>query len=306
MNTGKFRLVGPRSSARSNTSVVVFAFALLLLDQGTARAHGVIGDRTFLSPIVGNDAFSDSAFSLTGRRSNYEFSLISELEKQLSENSSILLSGGWARINPGTGQRKTNGSTDLSIYFRHAVYKSPLHEMEFTVSPFVVVPVGDRMIPDQGYTHLGGELLLAKGLGDLPHSPLFKYLRPLALQGEASYAGRIQGPANSDVFANLELEYSFEYLDRSVEPLTFLNRFVGLMPYAQFNYSQAFMASRLTTMPDFRLTPGLAYVGEYFELSAGAQVAFNGAAPSGDRVAVIGLVEVFYDDLFPALGWKPF
>jgi hypothetical protein len=54
------------------------------------------------------------------------------------------------------------------------------------------------------------------------------------------------------------------------------------------------------------LTPGLAYLGDYCELSVGAQVALNGAAPGGDRIAVLGLVEIFYDDIFPILGWKPF
>jgi hypothetical protein len=54
------------------------------------------------------------------------------------------------------------------------------------------------------------------------------------------------------------------------------------------------------------LTPGLAYLGNYCELSVGGQIALNGAAPSGDRVTVIGLIEVFYDNIFPALGWNPF
>jgi len=42
-------------------------------------------------------------------------------------------------------------------------------------------------------------------------------------------------------------------------------------------------------------------------VSVGAQVALNGAAQPGDRAAVIGLIEVFYDELFPTLvAWKPF
>ena len=80
----------------------------------------------------------------------------------------------------------------------------------------------------------------------------------------------------------------------------------SLVPYVQFNYAQSFIASRLTTSPDFLLTPRVAYMGKYCEVSAGAQVALNGTAQSGDHVAVIGLVEVFYDDLFPALAWNPF
>jgi hypothetical protein len=131
-------------------------------------------------------------------------------------------------------------------------------------------------------------------------------LRPLALQAEAGYAGRIQGPANSDVFANLELEYSLDYLNRFVERLEVGRPFVEFVPYVQFNYAQSFIASRLTTSPDFRLTPGIAYLGDDCELSVGTQVALNGAAPSGDHVVVLGLVEIFYDNIFPELSWKPF
>ena len=148
--------------------------------------------------------------------------------------------------------------------------------------------------------------MLGKGFGDLPDRPVLQYLRPFAAQAEVGYAGRVQGPANSDVFANLELEYSVEYLDHFVERLTVGRPLLKLVPYVQFNYAQSFIASRLTTKPDFRLTPGIAYLGDYCELSVGAQVALNGAAPSGDHVAVLGLVEVFYDNIFPVLGWNPF
>jgi hypothetical protein len=165
---------------------------------------------------------------------------------------------------------------------------------------------GTRRIGDQGFTHLGGELLLGKGMGDLPNSGSLRYLRPFAVQSEVGYAGRIEGPANSDVVANFEVEYSLRYLNSFVNAVGLESPWINLVPYVQFNYSQALLASQLTTLPDFRLTPGVAYLGDYCEVSLGAQVALNGAARSGDRVAVIGLVEVFYDDIFPALGWQPF
>ncbi len=279
---------------------------LLLLGSTDAYAHGIVGNRIFLSPIVGNDAFPDNALNLTMRRSDYEFSLLPAFEKQLSENSSLLFVGSWHRVTPGAGQRKEEGFGDLPIYYRQRVFISVPHEMEITLSPFVVLPVGNRQIADQGYTHLGGEVLLGKGLGDLPDSPSLRFLRPLALQVEAGYAGRIQGPANSDIFGNLEVEYSLEYLDHFVEQIDVRRPLVDLVPYIQFNYAQSFIASRLTTSPDFSLTPGLAYLGDYCELSVGAQVALNGAAPGGDGIAVLGLVEIFYDNIFPILGWKPF
>jgi hypothetical protein len=283
----------------------IFA-SMLMLMQGLASAHGVVGNRIFLSPIVGNDAFPDSVLDLGVRRSDYQFSLMPAIEKQLSGNSSLLLVSGWDRITPRHRQLETSGSTDLSIYFRQAVYVSVPHELELTLSPILVLPTGNRQIADQGYTHLGGEVLLGRGLGDLPDSPSLKYLRPFAVQAEAGYTGRIQGPANSDVFGNLELEYSLDYLDRFVERLNTARPWTDLVPYVQLNYTQSFIASRLTTSPDFRLTPGLAYLGDCCELSVGTQIELNNAAPSGDRVAVLGLVEIFYDDIFPVLNWKPF
>ena len=54
------------------------------------------------------------------------------------------------------------------------------------------------------------------------------------------------------------------------------------------------------------MTPGIAYLGDYCELSIGTQIALNHAAPTGDRVAVVGLVEIFYDNILPALRWNPF
>lgn len=270
-----------------------------------AIAHGVVGDRGFLSPIVGNDAFPDNALDLTVRRSDYGFSLVPELEKQLSEDSSVLVTGGWTRLEPGAARDKTSGPTDVWMSFRQSAYKSSREEMEFTLSPFVVLPTGDRRVPDQGYTHLGGEALLGKGLGDLRDSRGAEYLSPLALQAEFGYAARVQGKANSDVFGNFELEYSLDYLERFVAHRDPLGPASGFMPYVQFNYSQALIASRLTTKPDFRFTPGVAYLSEYCEISAGAQIALNGAAQSRDRIAAIGLVEIFYDNIFPPLGWNP-
>src|SRR6516164_11599426 len=112
-----------------------------------------LGDRIFLSPIVGNDAFPDNAASITTRGSNYEVSLLPELEKQLSDNSSMLFTGGWSRINPASPQQTIEGASDLSIWFRQAAFKSAQHELEITVSPFLVVPIGNRQILDQGYMH---------------------------------------------------------------------------------------------------------------------------------------------------------
>ena len=286
--------------------VVIVAAIIAVVRPSVAEAHGEVGSRIFLSPIIGNDAFPDNAFTVNTHRSDYEFSLLPSFEKQLTDNSSLLFVSGWDRITPGHRQRATSGPTDLSIYYRQGVYVSVPHELEITMSPILILPVGSRRIADQGYTHLGGEALLGKGFGDLPDSPMLKLLRPFAMQAETGYTGRIQGPANSDVFGNFELEYSLNYLDRYVERIKIGRPWIDFVPYIQLNYTQSFIASRLTMSPDLRLTPGIAYLGDYCEVSVGTQIALNGTAQSGDHVAVLGLVEIFYDNIFPSLGWNPF
>jgi hypothetical protein len=137
---------------------------------GDSERHGMVGDRVFLNPIVGNDAFPDNALRPTMRRSDYQFSLLPEFEKQLSDTSSVLLNISWDELEP---QKKSDvvGLTDLTIYFRQALLTSDPHELELTVSPFVVVLNGNRQIGDQRYTHLGANCHSARALEIYPRQP---------------------------------------------------------------------------------------------------------------------------------------
>ena len=81
--------------------------------------------------------------------------------------------------------------------------------------------------------------MVGKGPGDLPDRGALNTLRLLAIQAEAGYAGRLRGPTNSDVFANLEVEYSLSYLARFVEPIGTDRPALDLVPYAELDYSQS-------------------------------------------------------------------
>jgi len=175
-------------------SVMILVAMLIRFSPDLAYGHGVVGNRTFLSPIVGNDAVPDNALSLTSRCSDYAFSLLPSLEKQLSDSSSLLLTGGWDRLKPKAGPDTSGPQRSIDILSTVGAYVSLAHELEFTVSPFVVVPTGTRKIADQGFTHLGGELLVGKGLGDLPPRGPLNTLRPLAIQAEVGYAGESRDP----------------------------------------------------------------------------------------------------------------
>jgi hypothetical protein len=163
MSCRNYRLTSRSLLAERRLKTGAIVLIAIVLGPQITFGHGIVGNRIFLSPIVGNDAFPDNAGSLTARGSGYEFSLLPEFEKQLSDNSSLMFTGGWSRINPEGSQPSSEGASDLSIWFRQAVFKSPRRELEVTMSPFLVVPIGNQGIPNQGYMHLGCEILLGKG-----------------------------------------------------------------------------------------------------------------------------------------------
>ncbi len=106
---------GPVAKRRAPLWIIMFASIIAALTPRISFAHGVVGNRIFLSPIVGNDAFPDNALNLAVRRSDYEFSLISALEKQLSDNSSLLFVSSWQRVTPGVSRRREEGFGDLQF-----------------------------------------------------------------------------------------------------------------------------------------------------------------------------------------------
>ena len=76
MYMANFSSDGSGPGAYRATPAVIIVVAVMvhaLLTSTTADAHGIVGDRIFLSPIVGNDAFPDNALDLSVRRSNYAF-----------------------------------------------------------------------------------------------------------------------------------------------------------------------------------------------------------------------------------------
>ena len=70
-----------------------------------------------------------------------------------------------------------------------------------------------------------------------------------ASPGERWLRRRIQWPANSDVFDSISSLSTFEYLDHFVERPDIGCPLVEFVPYVQFDYTQSFIASRLTTKP---------------------------------------------------------
>jgi hypothetical protein len=276
-----------------------------------ALAHGTVGDYTFLEPIVAEDANPKNEFDIAKpgwvrASEGREFSLGFSLEKKLSENSSVLIGSEWIENSPKEG-RPASGFNNMEGLLKYAFYTNAEHELRLSGAWAFEFPVGDPAVGAETHFRMGPELLWAKGMGDLPNDCAWlKYLRPLGFQGDFGYTANTSGRAVHDLFADEVVEYSMAYLSNSVRDFGLPWPIRNLYLYTEFNYDQLIAGPAGQTFPDLRATPGLAFMNRYVEISVATQFALNRATVPNNHAAVLGLVDLFIDDIVPQSNWTPF
>ncbi len=281
--------------------------AAILMAPEIARAHGTVGSYTFLEPIVTEDANPKNEFDVLApswhrTADGREFSLGSSLEKKLSENSSVLLGTEWIASSPKEGPYQT-GFNNLEVLLKYAFLTIPEHQFRVSIAGLMNLPTGNPSVQDQSHTSIGPELLWAKGMGDLPQA--LKYLQPIGFQGDFGYLPAIGGHTSHEMFADEVVEYSIPYLSDNVKDFGLKWPLRNMYLYTEFNYDQLISGPSGQTFPDIRVTPGIAYMDHYLELSLATQFPINNATVPNAHAAVLGLVDLFIDDIFPWTNWTP-
>jgi hypothetical protein len=277
-----------------------------------AWAHGVVGQRTFIEPIVAEDANPKNEFviarpSWTRTAEGRQFSLAFSLEKKISENGSITVGSAWLADSPkDSDEPYASGFADLELAYKYAFLTMPEHEFRLSGALVLALPTGNRNVGEDTHTRLGPELLWAWGFGDIPNEGPWKYLRPFAIQGNFLYLTKTSGHANDAIEAANVLEYSAPYLSSFVRDVGLPWPLRNLIPFVEIDYEQIVNGRTNTTFPDIRLTPGVAYMDNWIEVAAATQFAVNNATIPENHAAVLGLVDLFIDNLIPASNWTPF
>lgn len=299
---------------------------LLLLLAGTmparAFAHGTVGDYTFLEPIVADDANPKNEFDILRPEEHWtadgrQFSLGFSFEKVLipapesvSNGTpggglvSIEVASAWNYLSPRMGA-PLSGFDDLELLPKWAFLTIPEHEFRLSLGPKFILPTGNPSVETQNHTQLGPEFLWAKGWGDLPNHGWLKYLRPFGFQGDVGYLPALGGATWHEMFADNVIEYSLPYLSNNVKDLGLPWPLRNLYLYTEFNYDQLITGPPGQTFPHILITPGIAFMNYYVELSVATQCALNRAAVRDNHAAVIGLLDIFIDDVFPWTNWTP-
>lgn len=301
---------------------VALIMVLTLLPAARVFAHGIVGDYTFIEPIVTDDANPKNEFDILKPQwfrtaAGRQFSLGFSLEKALvsapqsasspgpgSALVSIEIGSGWLYESPKKGTPQS-GFDELETLTKWAFLTIPEHELRLSLGAKLLLPTGNPSVEAQNHTQLGPEFLWAKGFGDLPNRKFVRYLRPLAIQGDYGYVPALGGRTWHETFADNVIEYSLPYLSNNVKDIGLSWPLRNMYPYVEINYDQLLTGPPGQTFPHLVLTPGIAFMNYYLEISVATQFPLNNASIPSTHAAVLGLLDLFIDDILPWTNWTP-
>ncbi|HLW82912.1 MAG TPA: hypothetical protein VKS20_12820 [Candidatus Acidoferrales bacterium] len=310
--------------AKSWRAMAAFCVMAACAFPGTAVAHGKAGKRLFIEPLVTEDANPKNELDFPvfeavqtpdGHMLNFNYSI----EKLLTPKFSVSFDNSFGSFTPN-GSNATWGFGNIGFGAKYALYVNAPHEFIVSSGLHWEAPTGNARIGATQYNVLTPELLYAKGFGDLPPKGIWKWLRPLAVQGDftgdfavgGAAAGRPGAVPNADAV----LEYSIPYLNTYVRHQNEGFRLEGgslrdgwspkaiagdLFPFAEFNFSWASEPGGPRLRPEGFIRPGVVYMGHYFEI--GGAAAFPSNRFTGHSVGAIAIFDLFIDDVIPKMNW---
>ena len=268
----------------------------------TVAAYTAAGDRIFPATILLPQAAPTDALYVTpssqpvsgGNATN----LTVTLDKLLTERLGIGIQDGYNWIGRNNASTLV-GWQNLLAYVKYEAILDPPHEFLFSVgTAHEFGSTGTRRVGAQHGATLVPTTFFAKGLGDLP----IDYLRPLALQGFATYQLSAAPARPDNVLAGLAIEYSIPYLQSKVRALDLPDWVRGMTPIVE-TLVVAPTRNRGGATTAVIVAPGIAYSGEGWQFGIEARVPANRAAGSG--AGVLAQFTVSLDYFFPDSIGKP-
>jgi hypothetical protein len=310
---------------KRSVCAAIVASIVSMASASPCLSHGTVGDYTFIEPLVAEDANPKNEFKMlrpgwVRGAEGREFGLGFSLEKTIVPAPdwmsdgvptgggivSVELAGSWNYSSPSEGP-PASGFGALEIMPKWAFLTLPEREMRLSVALEMDIPVGNAAVEEQHHTQMGPVFLWAKGFGrDFPETGLLKYLRPLAIQGDFGFVPALGGATWHEMFADNVIEYSLPYLSNNVKDIGLPWPIRNMYPFVEFNYNQLTRGPSGETFPQINITPGVAFMNYYLEIAVGTQLALNQATVPNDHASVLGLVDLFIDDIIPATRWTPF
>ena len=299
--------------------------SVVLAASHCAQAHGIVGNRVFpgtlafddpavmdelVFPAVSNLKHPSEGADVTDDRIGFSFTRL------LTPNISFGVETGWIHRNWGVAERSGFDTTFLSL--KGLLYKNDLHEalLSATLS-WGISGSGAQGVDASRPNTIAPGFLFGKGFGDAPDS--LAWLRPFAITGAVT----LEHPS-ADASTNLGID------DRSGQLAAMPTRNLDILHWGfSLQFSTFYLTSRYTPgqlpkkeplyqfipLVEFAfdsprgektaatINPGLAYVGDTWQLAAEAIIPAN--TEGGRTIGMRAHLFLFLDDLLPPVFGKP-
>jgi hypothetical protein len=221
-------------------------------------------------------------------------------EKTLSSKLGIEVGGEWERISPRDAP-SAGGFGNINVAVKYVFLTLPQADFGFAVVPSISFPTNSVIGSERMSADSAVELAWGGRLSKLPDRGLSRYLRPIEIQGDVGYSRTLTGGGAGELFFDPVIDYSMPYLASSRERAvpSILRDFC---PFIGLNFDRAVGQGSLTAF----IAPGLGFITETYQLSAGVQLPLNHAAARDQQIAVAASIRVFLEPIDSRFAWTPF
>ncbi|MFM0741984.1 hypothetical protein PQQ51_32550 [Paraburkholderia xenovorans] len=271
----------------------------LLLAPTLASAHAIAGDRVFPSTMAVDDpGVGDEANLQYGHQrvpgdngdqsiNTFDF----EYDKLLTPRLAVSVDGTYVMQN----NPKARGFDNFGVGLKYLLYVNDAHEFMTSVGVDAELGgTGSRAIGDN-FSTISPTVYAGKGMGDLPDA--LKYLRPIAITGEAGPA-LTTGAGQPNAFNyGITVQYSLPYLQQHVRDVGLPQPLANVIPLVEIPLSRSQGQTTGT------VNPGFIWINRYGQFGLEAQIPVNHA--SGSHVGILVQAHIFFDDVAPTTIGKP-
>jgi hypothetical protein len=276
---------------------------LLILLAHAEPAHGAEDAPDLMQTIVAEDATLNNNLNpievrWVHGRNRRELALGFGVEKIVANNLGLEVMSEWEDISSHSGPSGSGfGNIDLDL--KYVIWKYLESEFQIALTPAISVPSSSHIGDDDLSTSAGMGISWGGRLSVLKNAGWERYFRAVEFQGDLGYSRTLGASSANDLYFDPVIDYSVPYLSYAGAPqVPWLLR--NLCIFAEFNFDQPL--SSPNDGNQIFLTPGVAYLSKYLQISAGIQIALNRATSSNENTALIGSVSIFLDALDPVFA----
>src|SRR5262249_38227071 len=193
--------------------------------------------------------------------------------------------------------------SNLGITLKFAFFIDPEHEAILSAALESTAPTGSRDVGAEQDWSFKPFLLYGKGFGDLPSA--VKYLQPVAVQGDAGFEIAVDRDRTTTLAHNIALEYSIPYLQSFVRDFGLGWPLKNLIADGEFNFEHSVNGEEHGKSAVFA-TPGIVYMDRWIEVGVAGRFPLNQQAHEELDWGIVGIVDLFIDDILPWTRWQPF